>query len=144
MKKMGIRPRNKNILTMKTFKKYILTIVPLLILILSSSFQSTDPDAILGTWKEKDGTKTIEIYKVKTSYFGKITENLSEGENKIKPGTVIMKDFVYNDEEWKGTIEIPTRDMSLKAKITLEGPNEIKAVATIFFIGKAKTWLRAE
>lgn len=129
---------------MKAFKRYIVTTVPLLILILLSSFQAPNPDAILGTWKEKDGTKTIEIYKVKNSYFGKITENLSEDENKIKPGTVIMKDFVYEDEEWKGTIEIPSRELTLKGKITLENQNELKAVATIVFIGKSKTWLRVE
>lgn len=109
-----------------------------------SAFQVANPDAIVGTWKEKDGTKTIEIYKVNTSYFGKITENLSEKENKIKPGTVIMKDFVYEDDKWKGTIDIPSRDLSLKGKITLEGPNEIKSVATVAFVGKSKSWTRVE
>ena len=109
-----------------------------------SSFQSPDPDAILGTWKEKDGTKTIEIYKVKTSYFGKITENLSDHENKLQPGTVIMKDFVYEDGEWEGTVEIPTKDLSLKGKITMQNENEIKSTATVVFIGKSKTWLRVK
>ncbi|HTN19256.1 MAG TPA: DUF2147 domain-containing protein [Pelobium sp.] len=109
-----------------------------------SSFRMPEPDAILGTWKEKDGTKTIEIYKVKTSYFGKITENLSDHENKLQPGTVIMKDFVYEDGEWEGTVEIPTKDLSLKGKITMQNENEIKSTATVVFIGKSKTWLRVK
>jgi len=129
---------------MYKLKKSFFTSVALLIFVVMSSFQSPDPDAILGTWKEKDGTKTIEIYKIKTSYFGKITENLSDHENKIKPGTVIMKNFVYDDEEWKGTVEIPTKDLSLKGKITMQNPNEIKSTATIAFIGKSKTWLRVK
>lgn len=107
-----------------------------------SSFQIPNPDAILGLWKEKDGTKTIKIYKVKSEYFGKITENLSDDENKIQPGTVIMKNFIFEDEEWIGTIDIPSRDLTLKGKITLQGPNEIKSVASIAFIGKSKTWVR--
>ena len=65
-----------------------------------SAFLAPNPDAIVGTWKEKGGEKTIEIYKVNTAYFGKITENLSDKEDKLQPGTVIMKDFVYKDEEW--------------------------------------------
>ncbi|WP_161603029.1 DUF2147 domain-containing protein [Pedobacter arcticus] len=109
-----------------------------------SSFHALQPDSIIGLWKEKDGTKTIKIYKVETSYFGKITENLSDDENKIQPGTVIMKDFVYENEEWKGTIEIPNRDLSLKGKITMENPDELKATATVVFIGKSKTWLRVK
>ncbi len=129
---------------MKTSKKYILTGISLLILIVSISFKASNPDAILGVWKEKDGTKTIKIYKVENSYFGKITENLSEEENKIEPGTVIMKDFVYKNEEWKGTIDIPSRDLTLKCKIILESENQIKSVATVAFFGKSKTWVRSE
>lgn len=129
---------------MKTLKKHILTAIPLLIFIVMSSFHATNPDAIIGVWKEKEGTKTIKIYKVKDNYFGKITENLSNDENKLQPGTVIMKDFVYEDEAWKGTIEIPTRDLTLKGKITMENPNEITSVASIAFIGKSKTWLRVK
>ena len=131
-------------LIMNKLKNSILSSVALLIFIFMSSFQSPNPDAILGTWKEKDGTKTIEIYKVKTSYFGKITENLSDHENKLQPGTVIMKDFVYEDGEWEGTVEIPTKDLSLKGKITMQNENEIKSTATVVFIGKSKTWLRVE
>ena len=131
-------------LIMNKLKNSILSSVALLIFIFVSSFQSPNADAILGTWNEKDGTKTIEIYKVKTSYFGKITENLSDHENKLQPGTVIMKDFVYEDGEWEGTVEIPTKDLSLKGKITMQNENEIKSTATVVFIGKSKTWLRVK
>lgn len=123
-------------------RKTIFISAALLLFVVMSSFQTKNPDAILGVWKEKDGTKTIKIYKVETSYFGKITENLSKEENKIQPGTVIMKDFVFDDEEWTGTIEIPNRDLSLKGKITMESKNQITSIARIAFIGKSKTWLR--
>ena len=136
--------RNKNILVMNKLKLWILTATSLLDFIIMSSFQSPKPDAILGTWKEKDGTKTIKIYKVNSSYFGKITENLSNDENKLQPGMVIMKNFVYDDEEWKGTVEIPTKDLSLKGKITMQSLNQIKSTASIAFIGKSKTWLRVK
>lgn len=129
---------------MKTFKTFVINSTILLGIILLTSFTVTQGDAILGTWKEKDGTKTINIYKVGDSYFGKITENLSKDENKIEPGTIIMKNFVYEDEEWKGTIDIPTRNLSLKGKITLENDDEIKSVAMIAFIGKSKTWVRVK
>jgi hypothetical protein len=58
---------------MYKLKKTILSSVALLIFVVMSSFRMPEPDAILGTWKEKDGTKTIEIYKLKTSYFVNIT-----------------------------------------------------------------------
>lgn len=129
---------------MKKLKNHIVTGIALLIFMVTVSFQASNADAILGVWKEKDGTKTIEIYKIENSYFGKITENLSDKENKIQPGTVIMKDFVYENEEWKGTIEIPSKDITLKGKIILESPNQIKSVATVAFVGKSKTWIRSE
>lgn len=129
---------------MYKFKTPTLITAALLIFISMSSFHALEADAIIGIWKEKDGTKTIKIYKVETNYFGKITENLSNDENKIQPGTVIMKDFVYDNEEWNGTIEIPNRDLSLKGKITMENLDEIKATATVVFIGKSKTWLRVK
>ncbi|HEX7367510.1 MAG TPA: DUF2147 domain-containing protein [Pelobium sp.] len=129
---------------MNKLKKLVFTVIGLLIFIAMASFKAPNPDAILGVWKEKDGTKTIQIYKINSKYFGKITENLSEDENKIQPGTVIMKNFVFENDEWKGTIEIPTRNLTLKGKITLESPKQIKSVATIAFIGKSKTWLKVD
>jgi len=129
---------------MKNIKLLLVNTFVLITIVIFSSFKAKNADAILGTWKEKDGTKTIQIYKVDESYFGKITENLSKDENKIKPGTVIMKNFVYKDEEWKGIIEIPTRDLSLKCKITMDGDNQMTSVATIVFVGKSKTWVRVK
>ena len=55
-----------------------------------------------------------------------------------------MKDFGYEDKEWKGTIEIPNRDMSLKGKIVMESADRIKSVATVVFIGKSKNWIRVK
>ena len=129
---------------MNNFKKSTIISAVLIIFIALSSFSTNQADSILGTWKEKDGTKTIKIYKVESSYFGKITENLSDDENKLKPGTVIMKDFVYDDEEWKGTIEIPTRDLSLKAKIKMDNADEFTATATIIFVGKSNSCIRVK
>ena len=129
---------------MKNLRKYIVLSITALVFIVMSSFKANNADAIVGTWKEENGTKTIQIYKVKEAYFGKILENLSKGENKLEPGTVIMKDFVYEDKEWKGTIEIPNRDMSLKGKIVMESADRIKSVATVVFIGKSKNWIRVK
>lgn len=129
---------------MKTIKKHIILGSLALVFILMSSFKTPDADAIIGTWKEKGGTKTIQIYKVEDSYFGKLIENLSKEENKIKPGTIIMKNFIYDNGEWNGTIEIPTKDMSLKGKIVLENENQMKAIATVVFVGKSKIWDRVK
>ncbi|MFC5284400.1 DUF2147 domain-containing protein [Pedobacter alpinus] len=129
---------------MKNFKKHITICSLALAFILMSSFKTQDADAIIGTWKEQGGTKTIQIYKVDEFYFGKLTENLSTDENKIKPGTIIMKNFVYENGVWEGTIEIPNRDMSLKGKIVLENENQMKAIATVIFVGKSKVWDRVK
>ncbi len=123
-------------------KKYFLFGTAILLLTAFSAFQPSEADAILGKWKEKGGTKTIKIYKVENSYFGKLTENLSKDENKLKPGTVIMKDFIFDDDEWRGSIEVPTRDLKLKGKIILENENQIRSIASVAFIGKSKTWVR--
>lgn len=129
---------------MNKLKPWLLTATSLLIFVMMSALQTPKPDAIVGTWKEKDGTKTIKIYKVNSSYFGKIVENLSNHENKLQPGMVIMKNFVYDDEEWRGTVEIPTKDLSLRGKIKMQNQNEIMSTASIAFIGKSKTWLRVK
>lgn len=129
---------------MKYLKNYITLSLVIISVFAFSAFKASNADAIVGVWKEQNGNKTIEIYKVENSYSGKIVENLSDNEDKLEVGTVIMKDFIYEDNEWKGTIEIPNRDMSLKGKIILQSANKIKSVATVAFIGKSKIWLRVK
>lgn len=129
---------------MENTKKLVYSGVTLFVFFTLTSFSPTGADAILGIWKEQDGTKTIKIYKVEGHYFGKLTENLSDHENKLQPGTVIMKDFVFEDDVWAGTIEIPTKSLRLKGKIVLENKDQIKSTVTIVFIDKSKTWLRVK
>ncbi|MEO5911078.1 MAG: DUF2147 domain-containing protein, partial [Pelobium sp.] len=64
--------------------------------------------------------------------------------DKLVVGTVIMKNFVFDEEEnsWEGRVIIPTRDMNLKGEIVMENRDQIKSVAKIAIFSKTKVWRR--
>ncbi len=107
-----------------------------------TAFTIQSPDDIIGKWQEADGVRTIQIYKVNDHFFGKILKNKHQQNDQLTPGTVMMEDFTYEDEVWRGKVYIPSKDMTLKAKITLNEPDQMVSTATWGIFSKSKTWLR--
>src|SRR4051812_23692649 len=91
----------------------------LLLLVLFSLRLFANPDAILGIWANSSNRGHIEIYKVNGRYYGKIIwlkhpydasgkpkvdfRNPNQVyRNQLLLGMVMLRDFEYEDEEWKG------------------------------------------
>jgi uncharacterized protein (DUF2147 family) len=124
----------KNIL-----KFYIL--LPLIIVLLFAGFKPSEADKILGKWQESTEVRTIEIYKKGGMFYGKILENKHADEDGLKPGVEMMQGFSYDEKDkvWCGETFLPSKDMHIKTKLTL---NEgiLTSVAKVMFIRKSKTW----
>lgn len=101
-------------------------------------------DQILGVWKSEDGVRTIKIYKDNGAYFGKILANSHAPKDKMPVGTVIMKNFVFEDGRWKGKLYIPSQDMSFKTVASLETPDKLKSALKIGFFTKSRMWNRVK
>lgn len=125
-------------------KKPVLFSLIVILATLSFAFKTPPADAIVGKWKEESGVKTIEIYPSGEGFSGKIIANEREEEDKLTVGTMIMENFIYNEEEhtWEGRVIVPTRDMNLRGEIIMEGPDQIKSIAKIAIISKSKIWNR--
>jgi uncharacterized protein (DUF2147 family) len=133
---------------MKKVNKILSFTLLFLMFLLFSSFLniSQNEDAIVGKWKEESGVRTIEIYKSGNEFFGKIINNKHESEDQLTPGTVIMDNFIYDkeDQNWKGKVVIPSRDMNLNGTIILENEYQIKSVVKVAFVSKSKIWNRVK
>ncbi|WP_207493978.1 DUF2147 domain-containing protein [Aridibaculum aurantiacum] len=123
---------------------------------------SANADAILGVWQNGSGKGHIQIYKENGKYFGKVIwlkEPLnSEGkprldvknaevEKRNKPiiGSIILRDFVYDDAEWNsGRIYNPEDGKEYKAFLKLKDSKTLSVRGYIGFswIGKTDTWTK--
>ena len=146
-------------------KKYIF-FLPLIALFsfISSKSISTNPDAIVGNWKNGEGTGIIQIYKNGEKYQGKIIwlkepndpetgkpkldKHHPDAKNHSRPlmGLVNMWGFSYNgDNEWNGgKIYDPKNGKTYSCKITLASPTTIKVRGYIgvSMIGRTDTWTK--
>lgn len=96
-------------------------------------------DAIVGTWVNEKGGRTMEIYKTGTGYFGKI---VSDDSGKVKPGTDILLDLRFADNAWRGKLFLPARNETVNATLKLRaGQLEITAGKGLF--SEKRTWKRA-
>ena len=131
-----------------------------------SSFRvkQDNPDAIVGSWKNGEGTGVIQIYKNGDKYQGKITWlkepndpktgkpktdiNHPDEKNHNRPvlGLVNMWGFKYTDKnEWTGgKIYDPKNGKTYSCKIAMENNNSIKVRGFIgvSLIGRTDSWTR--
>lgn len=123
---------------MKNIMLALLVFVPL-----SFLFSSSNPDDILGKWINSDGNRKMEIYKDDNNYFGKIIW-LKDSDDKAKVGDIILKDFKYEEDEWKGKIYFSAKKRDMSGTITMEDSTTIKITAKIGLFGKSKEWKRVD
>lgn len=132
--------------------------------VLSFSKQQTNPDAILGSWKNGEGTGIIQIYKNGEKYQGKITwlkepndpetgkpkldKKHPDEKNHSRPvmGLVNMWGFTHTAaKEWTGgKIYDPKNGKTYSCKIAMENNNTLKVrgYIGISLIGRTDTWTR--
>jgi len=158
---------NKQFLISKPaiMKKLFLLMIISVTLFASYSFTlQTNADAIVGSWKNGEGTGIIQIYKNGDKYQGKITWlkepndpktgnpktdiNHPDEKNHTRPvmGLTNLWGFKYSsDKEWTGgKIYDPKNGKTYSCKIAMENNNTLKVrgFIGISLIGRTDTWTR--
>ena len=125
---------------------------------------SGNPDAILGVWANSSNKGHIRIYKTAGKYYGKIIwlkqPNDREGKPKVDRknpnkeerskkllGLIMLRDFEYDNEEWKGgKIYNPEDGKEYKGRLKLKDPKPlaIRGYLGISLIGKTETFTRVK
>ena len=123
-------------------------------------FLRSNPDAILGIWKDANSKGNIQIFRHNGKYFGKIIWLRDDGKPKVdkrnpalslrtRPliGLVMLRDFVYEDNEWNGGyIYNPGDGKEYRAYIKLKDYNTLYVRGFIGFslFGKTDVWFRVK
>ena len=123
-----------------------------------SSAAGPDPDALVGSWVVAEKDAHIEIYRQGDRYFGRISWLREEGppspENKAPPeskmhekpriGLLIVRDFKFEGEAWKGTLYDPSDGKSYRGIMTLASPDElhVRGYLGISLFGRTTIWHR--
>lgn len=132
--------------------------------IASFTVKQNNPDAVIGSWKNGEGTGIIQIYKNSEKYQGKITwlkepndpdtgkpkldKNHPEEKNHNRPvlGLINMWGFKYTgDKEWTaGKIYDPKNGKTYSCKIAMVDNKTLKVrgFIGISLIGRTDTWTR--
>lgn len=144
--------------------KYLFSL--LLAFLISNSLMAQDAaNAIIGVWKNGEGTGHIEIYKTTSGHYaGKIVwlkEPIDEETGKPKLdkrnpdkakrnvptlGLVNMYAFKYDasDKEWNGHIYDPKNGKDYSCRVEMKDANTLKVrgYIGISLIGRTDTWTR--
>jgi uncharacterized protein (DUF2147 family) len=127
-------------------------------------FALGDPDAIVGVWASSSNKGHIRIYKNAGKYYGKIVwlkqpyDTLGkpkvdhknpnkDARNKKLVGLIMLRDFEYEDEQWKGgRIYNPEDGKEYKCNMKLKDSKTLSVRGYMGFslIGKTKTFKRVK
>jgi uncharacterized protein (DUF2147 family) len=104
-------------------------------LIGSSVFAQSD---IRGTWNTGEQNTLVEIGQEGESYTGKV---ISSNNDKLKPGTLLIKDVKLKKNKWKGQLYAPKKGEWYKAEFTNKG-NILEIVLSVGFMSKTVEWTK--
>ncbi|SDX88438.1 DUF2147 domain-containing protein [Hymenobacter psychrophilus] len=146
---------------MNQFKKSLLILFVCLFSAVAAL--ADNPDAVVGVWKNGEGTGMIQIYKSGDKYFGRLVwlkvpnnpdgtprtdvNNPDEAARK-KPlkGLVNMRSFTYaGDNKWEaGNIYDPKNGSDYSCEMTLVDPNtlEVRGFIGVSLFGRTDVWKR--
>lgn len=119
-------------------------------------------DDIIGFWLSTNGQGKIQIYKEGDRYFGKLCWMKEPNDRRGNPkldnnnpdpalknrpllGSVILKNFGYNDGEWSGGhIYDPKNGKEYKSYIRLKDAHtlSLRGYIGISLLGRTETWKR--
>lgn len=135
-------------------------------LLFNIALYAQQKDAIIGNWKNGEGTGVINIYKTTSNHYAgkivwlkepidpetgkpKLDKRNPEESKRTAPtlGLVNMSGFSYNEEDkiWEnGTIYDPKTGKEYSCKIELKDKNtlEVRGYIGISLFGRTDTWTR--
>jgi uncharacterized protein (DUF2147 family) len=140
---------------------------PLLLFFLSlvsiNIFAAENEDDILGVWANSSNKAHIQIFKQNDKFYGKIiwlkTPNDVTGKPKVDKnnpdenarnkrilGLVVLRDFKYDDDEWKhGKIYNPEDGKEYKSYIEFDGKDlSVRGYIGISLLGKTERFTRVQ
>lgn len=122
-----------------------------------------NPDAIVGVWKNGEGTGLIQIYKANNKYYGRIVwlqvpndangkprtdiNNPEENQrNRPLKGLINLRDFEYvGDNKWEnGKVYDPKNgnDYSCEMKLVDDNTLEVRGYIGVSLFGRTDVWKR--
>lgn len=125
----------------------------------------TNPDAVVGTWLNGEGTGHIQIYKQGDKYYGKliwlkeatnpdgsekkdINNPKKDLQNRTLKGLVILRKFEHEGGNvWEdGQIYDPKTGNDYSCKMTLKNSNtlEVRGYIGLSVFGRTDTWKRVK
>ena len=145
-------------------KRFLCLVLLLNLLLLVLPARAADnPDAVVGVWKNGEGTGLIQIFKKGNKYFGRLvwlkvpnnpdgtprTDVNNPDESKRKTplkGLENMRDFAYSGEnKWEGgKIYDPKNGSDYSCEMTLTDPNtlEVRGFIGVSLFGRTDVWKR--
>ena len=138
----------------------------LLLSLLMATFSAQaagNPDAVLGVWKNGEGTGMIQIFKKSNKYYGRLVwlkvpnnpdgkprtdvNNPDEGKRQVMlKGLENMRDFTHaGDNKWEnGKIYDPKNGSDYSCEMTLVDPNtlEVRGFIGVSLFGRTDVWKR--
>ena len=145
-------------------KRFLGAVLLLTLLIATFSAQAApNPDAVLGVWKNGEGTGMIQIFKKGDKYFGRLVwlkvpnnpdgtprtdvNNPDEAKRKTPlKGLENMRDFVAaGDNKWEeGKIYDPKNGSDYSCEMTLVDANtlEVRGFIGVSLFGRTDVWKR--
>ncbi len=135
-----------------------------LICLVNVVFAASNPDDIIGVWKDSQGKGEVQIFKQNGKYYGKIIwlkkpqdingkpkvdKNNPNPSLRNKPvlGLLMLKDFRYEKDEWSdGRIYNPSDGKEYKAYMKLKDKDtlSVRGYIGISLLGKTDTWIRVK
>lgn len=143
-----------------TFRTVLITT---LFYLTSSVLFAQNADAVLGVWKNGEGTGMVQIYKKAEKYYGKIVwlkvpndangkprVDVNNPEPKLQSRTIKglenLRDFVYKgDNKWEdGRVYDPKNgnDYSCEMKLIDDNTLEVRGFIGVSLFGRTDVWKR--
>lgn len=137
----------------------------LFITLIYSQIFANNPDAIIGVWKNGEGTGMVQIYKKGEKYFGKIVwlkvannadgsprTDINNPDEKLRTnplkGIENLRDFKYmGDNKWEeGNIYDPKvgKDYSCEMKMVDSNTLEVRGFIGVSLFGRTDVWKRQQ
>jgi len=138
-------------------------LVSFFLLLTSTQLLAQNPDAVLGVWKNGEGTGMVQIYKKGDKHFGKVVwlkvpndpdgkprtdiNNPEEGlRNRPLKGMENLRDFTFKgDNKWEeGRIYDPKtgNDYACEMKLVDENTLEVRGFIGVSLFGRTDVWKR--
>ena len=147
----------------KTFFGFALLLLVGFLLAVTPARAAVSPDAVLGVWKNGEGTGMIQIFKKADKYYGRLVwlkvANTTEGKPRTDvnnpdaakrnvglKGLTNMRDFKFNGEnKWEeGKIYDPKNGSDYSCEMTLTDANtlEVRGFIGVSLFGRTDVWKR--